>query len=504
MSQPLPIYSTAGIRAIEGAVRLPAGAPSLMERAGREAAELARALAADGGAILVLAGPGNNGGDALVAARWLKHWFYRVDVLFAADEARLSADAGAALAAWRGTGGRLLDRFPEMWSGSLVIDGLFGIGLARPPGPPYREWIQRTNAQRAPVLALDVPSGLDADSGLALGPAVRANHTVTFLALKPGLLTADGPDHCGEIHLRTLGIDAPQYHPASGWLLDGSLVHGLLPPRPLNSHKGLFGAVGVLGGDETMVGAALLAARAALKGGAGRVYLALLDEGAPRVDGLQPELMLRAPAQLLDAPHLSCLVVGPGMGGTARAAGFLERALASCHPLVLDADALNLLAASPALQERLACRGAPTLMTPHPAEAARLVGGTTAEVMRRRVEVATLLAARFKAGVALKGVGTVCALPNGAWFVNSSGNPGLASAGTGDVLAGLLGALLAQGQSPRDALLSGVHLHGAAADRLKARGVGPVGMTASELIDAAREELNAWVYGLTPGSAGHQ
>lgn len=497
MTPPFCIYGTAGIREIERAARTPEHGPGLMERAGRASAELARELAGDGGAILVLAGPGNNGGDALVAARYLKQWFYRVDVVFAGAAAQLPPDAAAALNAWQAAGGACLQTLPEAGGWSLVIDGLFGIGLARPLESPYAEWVARVNALGIPVLALDVPSGLNTDSGEALGPTIRADHTITFLSLKPGLLTADGPDYCGQLHLRTLEVTAPLYHAAAAWLLDQNLIAGLLPPRPLNSHKGSFGGVGILGGAESMAGAPLLAGRAALKLGAGRVYVSHLDEDAPAFDPQQPELMLRPPARLFELAEpgaLSCIVAGPGLGRSAAAGDWLAQALRAERPLVLDADALNLIGASPELQALTQQRGAATLMTPHPAEAARLVGAATRDVLYQRVEVASMIAARFNAFVALKGVGTVCAMPNGTYFINSSGNPGLASAGTGDVLSGFVAALIAQGLQARDALLMAVYLHGAAADRLAAQGVGPIGMTASELIDAGRALVNEWVY----------
>jgi hydroxyethylthiazole kinase-like uncharacterized protein yjeF len=494
MSQELFIYSTAGIREIEAAAAIAPGAPSLMHRAGLASAEIARELLGDSGSVLVLAGPGNNGGDALVAARFLKHWFYRVDVLFTGQADRLPRDAAEALRAWREAGGACLEALPETGNWGLIIDGLFGIGLTRALESPYADLVNRINALGIPILALDIPSGLNADSGQALGPTVRASHTVSFLALKPGLVTADGPDHCGQLHLRKLDVTAPMYHPASGWLLTQDLVAGLLPPRPLNSHKGAFGSVGILGGAPSMLGAPLLAGRAALKLGAGRVYVSHLDEQALTVDALQPELMLRRPAQLFELTHVSCIVAGPGMGRSAAAGEWLARSLHSECPLVLDADALNLIGASPELQGLATQRNAATVMTPHPAEAARLVGASTQDVLYQRVEVANMIAARFNAFVALKGVGTVCAMPNGTYFINSSGNPGLASAGTGDVLSGFIGALMAQGLHPRDALLLGVHLHGAAADRLVEQGVGPIGMTASEVIDAGRALLNAWTY----------
>ncbi|MCL6556809.1 MAG: NAD(P)H-hydrate dehydratase [Burkholderiales bacterium] len=500
MSEPLPIYPTAGIRALEAA--LPAARPSLMERAGLAAAELARALAEDGRPILVFAGPGNNGGDALVAARHLKAWFYRVDVVCAADPTRLPADAAAAFAAWRAAGGGCLSEPPRGGDWGLVIDGLFGIGLTRPLGEPYGTWVAQINEQAAPILALDIPSGLDADSGLALGPTVRARHTVTFLALKPGLLTADGPDHCGTLHLRTLDVPASLFPPPPGRLLETAMVRAFVRPRPRNSHKGRFGTVAVLGGAPGMTGAALLASRAALAAGAGRVYAGLLHEAALTVDCLQPELMLRSPATLPGLEPVNVIAAGPGLGTSAAAVEYLRAVIGRTVPLVLDADALNLIAADPALKEAVSRRSAPTLMTPHPAEAARLLGTSVEQVQRQRVETASRLATRFNAWVALKGAGTVCAGPTDSWFINTSGNPGLASAGTGDVLTGIVAALLAQGLGPQEALLAGVHVHGLAADRLVEQGIGPIGLTASELIGAVRRLLNEWAYGLSRPADG--
>lgn len=491
MSHPLSIYSSDEIRAIESlAVPLLAG-PSLMERAGSTAAAIARELLGDSGSVLIVAGPGNNGGDALVVARILKQWWFQVDLVFAGDAGRLPPDAAQALTDWQAAGGTCLATIPDQGRWGLVIDGLFGIGLTRGLESPYAELVARINSLNIPVLSLDIPSGLHADSGRPLGPTVRADHTVAFIALKPGLVTADGPDYCGQLHLRTLDIPSAMLCPPTGWLLDQALVAGALPPRRLNSHKGSFGNVGVLGGAASMLGAPLLAGRAALKLGVGRVYVSLLAEHAPMVDMRQPELMLRRPAQLLET-SLNCLVVGPGMGQSAVAADWLAQALQSSAALVLDADALNLIAASSELQELVAQRSAPTLMTPHPAEAARLIGAATSDVMYQRVEIAVMIAARFNAFVALKGVGTVCAMPNGTYFINSSGNPGLASAGTGDVLSGFIAALVAQGMHPRDALLMGVHLHGAAADALVEQGIGPIGLTASELIESGRDTLNRW------------
>ena len=262
------LYTAAEIRRIEDAAG--GAVPPLMERAGSAAAELAVALASDRQKdILVLAGPGNNGGDARIAAQRLSEQFFRVSVATRADE------------------------IPPAKAWGLVIDGLFGIGLARPIGAPHAALVDYANRQSCPVLALDVPSGIDADSGRVLGCAVRATHTLTFIALKPGLLTLDGPDHCGEVRVAELGLDCGKLLPPSGWVAHPSLFARVLKRRARNFHKGLAGSLGILGGASGMTGAALLAGRAALKLGAGRVYVGLLDEKAPGVDAVALELMLR-------------------------------------------------------------------------------------------------------------------------------------------------------------------------------------------------------------------
>jgi len=487
-----PIYRTADVRAIEAAAAAAPSPPQLMERAGLAAAEVARNVSGGAGKpVLVLAGPGNNGGDAFVVARCLKQWYFNVSVVFAGDEGRLSAEASAALQAWRAAGGAVAEALPGMQDWGLVIDGIFGIGLEREVTGRHAEWIEAVNRLHSPVLALDVPSGLQSDTGRVMGCAIRATHTVTFIALKPGLVTLDGPDHCGDVHVRALGLDTQKLRAAQGFVLGHEVLKEVLPPRARNSHKGDFGSVGILGGDHGMVGAALLAGRAALRLGCGRVYVGLLARDAHTVDPDQPELMLRTADEVLKLGHLTCLAVGPGLGQMPDAAFYLGAALESPLPLVLDADALNLVAADTPLAETLRKRPVPSLLTPHPAEAARLLGSSTREVQDDRVSAATALAARFNALVVLKGAGSVCAAPDGTWHINTSGNPGMASAGMGDVLTGIIAALLAQGADPKTALLAGVHLHGAAADRAVAGGAGPVGLTASETIDAARALLNS-------------
>jgi hydroxyethylthiazole kinase-like uncharacterized protein yjeF len=268
-------------------------------------------------------------------------------------------------------------------------------------------------------------------------------------------------------------------------------VRQALTPRPRNFHKGRAGSVGVLGGADGMVGAAVLAGRAALKLGAGKVFLGLLTEDPPAVDYSQPELMLRTPRELLEAGMITAFAIGPGMGTVKSAEQLLREALDASVPLVLDADALNLIAASKTLQARLPKRSAPAVLTPHPAEAARLLGCSTDSVQTDRLKAAQELARRYHAVVALKGNGSIIASPDASWRINSSGNPGMAAAGMGDVLTGMIAALLAQGADASAAAAAGVWLHGAAADALVRDGAGPIGLSASELIEPARALLNA-------------
>jgi hydroxyethylthiazole kinase-like uncharacterized protein yjeF len=433
--------------------------PPLMERAGKAAADLAlRLLGTRRARVLVCAGPGNNGGDARVMARLLAQKGIAV-VIVAPGEAIPAGDYG------------------------LVVDGLFGIGLARPVTGPYAELIARINAFAGPVLALDIPSGIDGDTGRVMGVAVRATHTLSFIGGKPGLYTLDGPDHCGEITVDDLGLELNGF---PGALLSPDDFRSCLKPRERNSHKGSFGSLAVVGGAPGMTGAALLAARAGLKLGAGRVFAGLLQPLA--VDPRQPELMLRTPEDALALATTA--VVGPGLGSSDVAVAIIRRAASADFPLLIDADALNLVATHPVLAGHIARRSAATLITPHPTEAARLLATTTEAIQADRVAAALELAARFKAHVALKGCGTVVAHPDGSWRINTSGNPGLASGGSGDVLSGMTGALLAQGWPAADALCGAVLLHGAAADALATSGDGPIGIAAGELIPAARRQLN--------------
>jgi hydroxyethylthiazole kinase-like uncharacterized protein yjeF len=486
-----PIYRTAELRAIEASAR----ALPLMERAGAAAAQRAQELVGEqGGKVLVLAGPGNNGGDGFVVARLLRQRFFDVTVAFAGVVDRLSSDAGAAYRAWLDAGGSTTRELPQGWRGDLIVDGLFGIGLARALSAEHAAWVAWANNAGVPILALDVPSGLDSETGTMLGACIRATATTTFIGLKPGLLTSDGLDACGDVSVHTLGVEADRDRAARGHKLEWTPL-ALALPRPLkrrerNVHKGTFGTIGIIGGASGMVGAPLLAGRAALGVGAGKVWIGFAADDHPAVDWGQPELMLRkADAVIADGPDV--IVCGPGLGTGGATRARVARMLAMPVPIVLDADALNAIAADDSLAASIRARGAPTLATPHPAEAGRLLGLATAAVQSDRIGAALELADKLRAHVVLKGAGSVLAHPDGTWDINATGNPALATAGTGDVLAGMAGALLAQHIDAKTALRLAVCLHGAAADACVAAGKGPVGVSASELIGAARALINA-------------
>lgn len=495
------LYSVDQIRAIERAASsaLPPG--TLMRRAGEAATtyalELLKGRPTD--VVLVLAGPGNNGGDALEVAANLAALGCKVKVAWLGGDGAPSPETQAALERAHAGSACFVDDLTDGESHCLVIDGLFGIGLTRPLAGRARELVEAVNRKRCPVLSLDVPSGLDADTGAVVGPhgiAVAATYTITFLGNKPGLHTGDGCDHAGRVHVDRLGVDelhvaGVDAEHARARLNLPPLFAACATPRRRNSHKGSYGDVAVLGGAPGMAGAGLLAARGALFAGAGRVFVAAVgDDGAGiALDPTQPEIMIRPAAGFAFGGRT--VVAGPGMGDSAGATRMLAQVLDGSGPLLVDADALNLVAASPDLQARLARHDGPAVLTPHPLEAARLLGVTTPVVQADRLESARELAQRLNAVVVLKGAGSVIARPDGEVAVNTSGNPGLATGGSGDVLAGLGGTLLAQGWPAWEAALGAVWLHGAAADRLVNCGCGPIGLTAGELPRAIRAELNA-------------
>lgn len=451
-----PLYGVAATRALETALATPLPPHTLMQRAGLATARLALALAPHARHYWIACGPGNNGGDGLEAAVHLRLWGKQVLVSWLGSPDTAPADARAAQARAVTAGVTFLDQPPA--DCDCCIDALLGIGATRAPEGRLAGWIARINQLAVPVLAVDLPSGLNADTGAAPGACVRASQTLSLLTLKPGLYTAQGRDQAGQVWHDALGA-APSPAPPQAWLGGAPAWEA----RRHATHKGSYGDLAVIGGAPGMGGAALLAAGAALHHGAGRVYVGLLDAGVMPLDPAQPELMFRPPEALDPAG----LTVVAGCGGGSAIAARLPRLLSTAPRLVLDADALNAIGNDSQLATLLrarATRQRRTVLTPHPLEGARLLGGTAAAVQQDRLAAARQLAERFGCCVVLKGSGTVIAEPGEVPVINPTGNARLATAGTGDVLAGLIGARLARGETAWDAACAAVWLHGQAAD----------------------------------------
>ncbi|MDO9434149.1 NAD(P)H-hydrate dehydratase [Hydrogenophaga sp.] len=488
------LYDTATTRELELQASANLPAHTLMARAGLAVARLARAIQPHARCIWVACGPGNNGGDGLVAATHLHRWALaggsacHVVVTHAARrDDRVPVDAQWAMKAARDANVTFSDEPPADFD--LAIDALLGIGPVRPLIGSMAQWLVNMRTSSAPVLSVDLPSGLDADTGVRqpLGnestgtPGPR--HTLSLLTLKPGLFTGLGRDAAGEVWLDDLGISSAKFARPSAWLSGQACDNACGPAtRPHSSHKGSYGDVIAIGGQGIgvdgagMTGAAVLAARAALHAGAGRVFVGLLEGDTHNTVGWDPacpELMFRHINRLLEPNALSNASVVCGCGGGAAVAAVLPAVLAHASALVLDADALNAVATDPTLQTLLSKRvgqGLSTVLTPHPLEAARLLGSTTAAVMADRVQAAQAIALRFGAVCVLKGSGTVLAAPGETPHINPSGNAALATAGTGDVLAGMIGGALAgRRASPSKTAFEraseAVYQHGMLADR---------------------------------------
>lgn len=456
------LFDIAATRRIEEAAAAALPAHTLMQRAGLAVARLAMAVAPHARTVWVACGPGNNGGDGFEAAAQLQQRGFLPIVTFAGDENRLPPDAKASLQRARDAGVIFAPNPPATYG--LAIDALLGIGATRPLENAMAEWLRQMHSTAQPVLSVDVPSGLDADTGVSSAiphsSAASFRFCITFLTLKPGLFTAQGRDAAGTVWFDDLGCSGSIAEPPAARLAGRPAA----PPRSHASHKGSYGDVAVIGGAPGMAGAALLAGSAALHAGAGRVFVGLLDPSATPVDLAQPELMLRD----ADALDLSGMTAVCGCGGGTDIRAVLPRVLATAAALVLDADALNAIASDSALQTQLASRGRrgrPTVITPHPLEAARLLDCTAADIQADRLAAARELASRYGAVAVLKGSGTVIADNSGAPPVlNPTGNAALATAGTGDVLAGMIGAAMASKQSPFEAAQSAVWRHGHIAD----------------------------------------
>ena len=451
-------------------------ADTLMKRAGAAAAELIMKRLEDAGVeqrrVTLLVGPGNNGGDALACACELREKGAVVNVVLPGGRRPTSALALAQLERWTQAGGTTYDDPYMTEKADCVVDGLFGTGLAKPITGDYLDAVLWFNERQALKVSLDIPSGLNPVTGHWTGsyPGCSADVTITFLCVKSGLYMCEGADAAGEIVLNELDVSVP-LSPLS--VIGTDEFPRVLRPRVKNSHKGDYGSVAVIGGTDGMIGASILAARAALISGAGRVTLECRAEHAPHVDMVYPEIMFATkPVNLED---FDAIVLGCGLGTSAEAKARVIEALNCQKPLILDADALNIIAADIKLQDMVLARRAPTVLTPHPGEAARLLRRDTAGVTADRVAACRELAVQTGAIVVLKGAGTVISMRSSRTWINPTGSPMLATGGSGDVLAGMIGAMFAQGYDMVESVLAAVYFHGLSAEGLEA------GFTAGEI-----------------------
>jgi NAD(P)H-hydrate epimerase len=500
-----PVFTAAEMRALDARAIAELGipGPELMERAGGGAARLIGEDAGPlrGRRVAVVCGRGNNGGDGFVVARRLAARGVRAEVFLLGRRGDVRGDAGAALARWRGRVREVADEpgvtalAGALDGADLVVDALLGTGLTGPAHGLTARAIGAINAAGRPVVSLDLPSGLPSDTGEVPGPTVSAQRTYTFGGLKRCLLLHPGAAHAGQVRVIDLGIPPAEAARGVGaFLLEESDVAPGFPVRPRDAHKGRFGHLLVIAGSRGKTGAAALAARAALRAGVGLCTVATPASQQPVVAGLGLEYMTEPAAETaagslalgarerlgeLIAPR-DAVALGPGLGLDPDTRALACALVADApRPMVLDADALSAVAGDLAALSRA---GGPRLLTPHPGEMARLAGLTVAAVQADRIEVARRFAADHGVFLALKGAGTVIAGPSGPAFINPTGNPGMASGGSGDVLTGIVGALLARGMEPLAALQAACFLHGRAGD-LAAAALGEDGLIASDLIE---------------------
>ncbi|MGY0505373.1 NAD(P)H-hydrate dehydratase [Luteimonas sp. e5] len=482
MTGPSALYATDRMREIEARAQALPGIDEgeLMRRAGQAAWRCLLRHWPEAQRIVVLCGPGNNGGDGWVLARHAQESGRRVQVLYPPSLPPASPLAQRMAAEYRASGGAASAFDGRLPAADVIVDALFGLGLARAPQGEVAAMIKAANTAPAAVLAIDLPSGVDGERGSVPGVAIHASHSVQFIAAHPGLVTGAGVDHAGALSLATLDLPASVF--ADVPPLAEVQARPRLPARRRDSHKGRFGHLLVVGGDAGMGGALVLAAEAALRSGCGVLTAATRAAHVPVVLARRPEAMVQA---VEDADGLSALlapadalVLGPGLGRSAWSQALFAVAIDWPQPRVIDADALNLLAEAPR-----ACPSA--VLTPHPGEAARLLGCDVASVQADRWAAAHALAERYACAVVLKGAGSLIAAPGERTRVVTLGNPGMASAGMGDALAGVIGARLAQGDAPFVAACHGAWLHARAGDL--AAGDGEAGMLASDLIARLRQ-----------------
>jgi ADP-dependent NAD(P)H-hydrate dehydratase / NAD(P)H-hydrate epimerase len=485
MPHTVALYDNQSLRDAEAAARVTLGSDfALMQRAGHAAWRHVLARWPQARRIVVACGPGNNGGDGYVLALHALGSGRDVQVVRLTEPR--TEPARQAQAEFEAAGGCCVDFSGTLPAADLVVDGLFGIGLARAPDAASSRLIEAINASTAAVLALDVPSGVDADTGHAPGAAVRSASTLQFIAPHRGLLTGASLDYCGRLDVASLDIDLDRAS-ASALALHAETLAGWLTTRARDSHKGTHGHVLCIGGEHASGGAILLCAEAALRSGAGLVAVATRSEHVAALLARRPEAMVSgvedAHAMLPLLGPADVVAVGPGLGKQAWGAALWEAARAAGNDLVIDADALNLLAAQPhALPPD-------TILTPHPGEAGRLLGVETGAVQADRFSAARQLAERYGCVVVLKGAGTIVAAPDRIPRVIAAGNPGMAVGGMGDLLTGVIAALRAQRMEAFAAACCGALLHAVAGDAA-ARDGGERGLLPSDLLPHLRTLSN--------------
>ena len=495
---PVHLYKAAGVRELDRVAIQAQGIPGfdLMSRAGLAAFTLLRERWPHARRITVFCGVGNNGGDGYVIAALAEKAGLDAQVLQVGDTARTQGDALLALEQARHAGVPCAPFEDQPLVADVIVDALLGTGLSGSVRAEYSVAIDAINQSGCPVLAVDIPSGLCADTGSVLGNVVQADTTITFIGMKQGLLTGQAPDYCGDILFA--GLDVPDVVfnavPVETYRIASRQVRTWVPPRPRTAHKGGNGHVLVVGGDHGMGGAVAMAAEAAGRVGAGLVSVVTRPEHVAPILARRPECMVQG-TEDLSGPlqRATVVVVGPGLGQNDWGQRLLGQALASRLPLVVDADALNLLAGWHRQGDPLARRGN-WILTPHPGEAARLLadssGEDTAKIQANRFDSIHTLQQQYDATVVLKGAGSLIAGPLGTWL-SCSGNPGMASGGMGDVLSGVIGGLLAQGLTLEQAAAAGVWIHGTAADAVT-RTRGERGLMATDLMPWLQRAVNGF------------
>ena len=494
LSLPLALYRAAQVRELDRIAIEQYGIAgyTLMTRAASAAFDAMREHWPDPKRVMVLCGTGNNGGDGYVLARLAKEAgleaFSEIKVLQLGDHGSLKGDALQAYQDWEKAGGQSsVFSSTTLQEADLIVDALLGTGLEREVTGEWAQAIAAVNASGLPVFSLDIPSGLNSDTGAVMGVAVHAERTISFIGLKQGLFTGDAADYCGKILFNDLQVPQEVYAgiEPSAVRIEHEIISRLLPKRSRTSHKGRYGHVLVIGGDHGMAGAVRMAGEAAARVGAGLVSVATRSAHAAVIASSRPELMCHGVERSEELRPLlkraTVIAIGPGLGQSDWAHMLLAAAMESGLPMIVDADALNLLAKDPCTRDNW-------ILTPHPGEAARLLDETVAEVQSDRFAAIEKLVNKFNGVCVLKGSGTLIKQQGEVTRVCEIGNPGMASGGMGDVLTGIIAGLVAQGLALEDAAQVGVYIHALAADKAAAK--GERGLIASDLMDNLRRLVN--------------